>query len=207
MNLIDCYVLTSRIALRAKCTDPTTWQEMHTLLPSLREYLSCQVCHKLLDRPNPHSDGYACTACVNDQRLEDVSSSIIQCYKKLCAYIQKSPLYGIMCSRDEDNRLVELLSEAIEMPRPINGHNGWVNGTENKQRKEKIIIHKNDELKFSSDIQLPHENKMSNELTNLQMFNLNSLNGKIQNQPILNSVPKKKVCIINQFIIFKKSVN
>lgn len=194
MDLIDCYLSTSRVALLAKCTDPSTWQEMHVLLPNLREHLSCRVCHKLLDWPYTHSDGYACMACSNGQKCEDVSSSIIQCYKKLCTYIQKSQLYDIMCTRDEDSKLVELLTEAIGVPRPINNYNDCLtNDSVNKQTTEEANSPKNIELNLSSDVQLPIENKSSNDFVSLKVLDVHTLNSRIQNQPT-RAIPKKKVC-------------
>ncbi|XP_003243452.1 E3 ubiquitin-protein ligase msl-2 [Acyrthosiphon pisum] len=140
MALIEYYLSTSQIVLQAKSTDPLTWQKLHSLLPLLHEHLSCQVCHKLVDRLNPYLDGYACTVCVNHQITENPSSAIIQCYKKLCAYIHSSPLYKVMCTRVEDKRLVELVTEVISLPRSINGYSGMVNGTVIKQEKKEKDI-------------------------------------------------------------------
>ncbi|CAI6363741.1 unnamed protein product [Macrosiphum euphorbiae] len=133
MELMICYSSTCRIALQAKSTDPLTWHKLHSLLPKLHEHLSCQVCHKLVDRLNPYLDGYACTVCVNYQITETPSGTIIQCYKKLCAYIHSSPLYKVMSTRVEDQRLVEIITEVIGLPRSVNGYSGMGNGTVIKQ--------------------------------------------------------------------------
>lgn len=189
MDLIECYLMTSRVALQANCTDPTTWQEMHTLLPNLHRHLSCRVCNKLLDEPDPpHTDSFACTACVNHKITERASSSVVQCYKKLCAYIQKSPLYDAMCARDEDRRLVELLTEVIGVSFPINGHKGLVNGNMKKPVDALNIF----ELNSSPGNQLPGENKMSSEYVNVQIFDVQSQKRRIQNQTLINIIPKRK---------------
>jgi len=199
MDLVECYLMTSSVALQAKCTDPTTWQEMHTLLPKLHQHLSCLVCNKLIDLPNPYLNGFACTVCVNYQIKEDTSSCIIQCYKKLCAYIHNSPLYDAMCARDEDQRLVELLTEAIGVSRPINGHNSVVNGTVNKQQIQVEDSLNNVELNSSSNVQLPIEDKISKEYVNVQIFDVQSQKHRIQNQTVINIIPKKKVRIASFF--------
>lgn len=194
-DLIECYLTTSRVALQANCTDPTTWQEMHTLLPNLHQYLSCRVCNKLLDRPNPHLDDFACTVCVNYKITEHASSSIAQCYKKLCAYIQKSPLYDAMCARNEDQRLVELLTEVIGVSCPINGHNGLMNGN---IRKPVLPTLNSYELNSSPSDHLPggNKNKISNEYVNVQIFDMQSQKRSIPSRPLINIISKKKVCIV-----------
>lgn len=202
-DLVECYLMTSRVALQAKYTDPTTWQDMHTLLPNLHQHLSCRVCHKLLDQPNTYSDGFACTVCANNQITQDTSSSIVQCYKKLCAYIQKSPLYDAMCARNEDQRLVELLTEVIGMSRPKNCHNGLINGAVNKQQIQVVDSLNNIELNSSSNVvQLPVENKISKEYVNVQIFDVQSQKHRIQNQTVINIIPKKKVCVEFFFLLF-----
>lgn len=192
MNLIECYSSSNRIAMQARSTDPLSWQKLHLSLPKLHEHLSCQVCHKLLDRLNPYLDGYACTACVNHQTTENTSSTILQCYKKLCAYIHSSAVYKVMCTRVEDKRLVELITEVIGLPRPIYGYSGMVNGTVNKQETKEENSEDNITLIPSSDIQLPTENQ-TDDYINLQLFDVQSQKHKIQNQSAINNIPKKKV--------------
>ncbi|XP_060835612.1 E3 ubiquitin-protein ligase MSL2 isoform X1 [Rhopalosiphum padi] len=188
MDLMQCYISTNRIALQAKSTDPLTWQNMHTLLPQLHKHLSCQVCHKLIDRMNPHLDGYACSECVNHQITENTSSIILQCYKKLCAYIHSSPVYKVMCTRVEDKQLVEILTEVIGLSRSVNGYSGMTNGTLIKQETKEVDNKDNNLLISSSDVQLPIENQTPKDYTNLQLFDVQSLNSK----PEFNNIPKKK---------------
>ncbi|XP_015364743.1 PREDICTED: E3 ubiquitin-protein ligase MSL2 [Diuraphis noxia] len=191
-QLMECYLSTSRIALQAKSIDPLTWQKLHTLLPILHEHLSCRVCHKLPDQLNPYLDGYACTVCVNNQISENMSSTILQCYKKLCAYIHSSPLYKVMCTRVEDKRLVELITEVIGVSRSVNGYSEMVNGTVNKQDTKEEVSKDGIMLISSSDIQLPTENQTSEDFINLQIFDEKSQKHKIQNQSVFNNIPRKK---------------
>ncbi|XP_025205521.1 uncharacterized protein LOC112601876 [Melanaphis sacchari] len=191
MEIFRLYTKTSRIVFQAKSTDPSTWQSLHTLLPQLHKHLSCQVCHKLVDRLNPHLNGYACSACINHQIPENASSALIQCYKKLCAYLQSTPVYKVMCTRDEDKQLVELITEVISLSRSVNGYNGIINGTVNKQDTEEVNI-KDEMLISSSDVQLPIENPTSFDDINLQKFDEESQEHKIQNQSEFNNIPKKK---------------
>lgn len=189
MDLMECYVSTTRIALEAKSTDPLTWQKLHTLLPLLHEHLSCRVCHKLLDRLNPYLGGYACTMCMDQQTTENLSSTIIQCYKKLCAYIHSTSLYKVMCTRVEDKMLVELITEVIGLSRSVNGYSGMVNGRVIKQEiKEEDSI--DTTLLNSSDIQLPIDNQTSEDYINLQIFD--EQKHRIQDQSVFNNIPKKK---------------
>lgn len=192
MELMECYILTNRIALQAKSTDPLTWQKMHTLLPMLHEHLSCRVCHKLIDRLNPYLDGYACTVCMNHQITENTSSMIIQCYKKLCAYIHSSPPYKVMCTRVEDKRLVEIITEVINLSRLVNGYSGMINGTVYKQEIEKVDSKDNITLIPSSNMQLQIENQTSKDYNNLKIFDAQSQKHRIQNQSVLNNITKKK---------------
>lgn len=192
MDLIEYYLSASRIALQAKCTDPTTWREMYTVMKNLHDNLSCQVCHKLLDQPNSYINGVVCIGCVNYQLTEDITNSILKCYKEMCAYIQKSPLYNIMCTRDEDHMLVQLLTEVIGVCRPTNSQNDLVNGTINIEQIEEVNNLNKSELNISSDIQYPIKNQ--NEFMNLQLFNVQSQKHRIQNQTTRYVIPRKKVC-------------
>lgn len=199
MDVIQCFTTASRIAMLAKCTDPLTWQKLHTLLPALHKHLSCRVCNKLLDQLNPHKDGFVCAMCVSSQISENTSCmilplSIIQSYKKLCAFIRSSPLYKVMCTRVEDNVLVELITEVIGVPRPVNGFSRLVNSTVIKQEIEEEEDSKdNITLISSSNIQLPIENQTSNDYANLQIFDVQSQKHRTQNQAVFNDIGKKKV--------------
>ncbi|XP_050057159.1 E3 ubiquitin-protein ligase MSL2-like isoform X2 [Aphis gossypii] len=190
-NLLQCYVSANLIVSKAKSTDPSTWQNLHTLLLQLHERLSCKVCHKLIDRLNPYLDGYACSTCVNHQITENASSTIIQCYKKLCAYIHSTPVYKVMCTRVEDKQLVELLMVVNNPSLSINGYNGLSNGLVNKQKTEEVD-NEDKTLISSSNVQLPIENQTSKNNISLQIFDEQSQNHKIQDQTEFNNNPKKK---------------
>jgi len=97
-----------------------------------------------------------------------------------------------MCTRVEDKRLVELITEVIGLPRPIYGYSGMVNGTVNKQETKEENSEDNITLIPSSDIQLPTENQ-TDDYINLQLFDVQSQKHKIQNQSAINNIPKKKV--------------
>lgn len=201
------YITTSRIALTTKCTDPINSKEIHTLLQNLRQYLSCRVCHKLPDQLNHYADGFACTLCVNSQMTEDTSSltvsTIKQCYMKLCAYIQTSPLYDAICAYDENKRMVDLMTEGNGVSHSINGFKHFVNGTSNKQQSEIVDSHNNIDLNLSN-IQLPIENDKTVNNLNLQVFDVKSPKHKIQNQTIHNTIhTKKKVLLLFLFFFHK----
>lgn len=210
--LIDCYLATSRVALQADCSDPSTWQEMHTLLPNLHEHLSCRICRKLVDQLNPHIDGFTCTVCVTDLQIGQGQytpiTSIIQCYKKLCSYIQKTQLYEVMCSRHEDNRLVELLTEVNGASRPVNGLNCLANGTTVNRQKhlegEEADSHSNviSNAQCAND-QLPAEDGSSNKHNiSPDILKVESVNNRTQNKSVYNVLPRKKVCSFDIFLYF-----
>ncbi|XP_022177884.1 E3 ubiquitin-protein ligase MSL2-like [Myzus persicae] len=186
MDMMKCYLSTNRIVLQANSTDPLTWQKLHTFLPSLHEHLSCRVCHKLLDRLNPYLGGYACTACVDQQTTENSSSTIIECYKKLCAYIHSSSFYKVMCTRVEDKLIVELITEVIGLSRSVNGYSGMVNGGVIKEE----IKEEDTTLLNSSDIQLPIDNQTLEEYIDLQIFD--EQEQRNQDEYVFNNIPEKK---------------
>jgi len=120
-----------------------------------------------------------------------------------------------MCTRVDDKRLVELVTEVIGLPRSVNGYSGMVNGTVTKQEineednEDDITLMVNDtinkqEIKeenskdditliSSSDIQLSTENQTPEDYINYQIFDVQSQKHKIQNQSLINNIPKKKV--------------
>lgn len=181
--MVHCYCSTARIVLNADCTDPSTWQELNTLLPVLRKHLSCRVCGMLVDRPNSYFNGFACSVCVNSRTAvaepEDVL--LLQNYKKMCInVVQSASLYGAMCARDEDSRLVALLNEVT---RPANGrHNGMVNGG------AAVIMQ---EANSPSIVQQPC---VQIEIVNvgLETLDVQSEKRTIENQPKPNVIPTKK---------------
>lgn len=195
-QIIKCYTATSLVALMAEHTNPLSWQEMHTHLPNLRKHLSCQICNKLVDCLNPLNEGYACTKCVNYQTKDNLNITIIKCYKLLCTLIHNLPIYDVMCSRHEDKHLVDLIDEVVNVSHPKNGHNGIVNGTGVKQEAIELNNCNNIETNLPFNVKLPTENKIPNEHTNLQLFDVQNQKHQTQNQPVVNNIPKKKVCTV-----------
>lgn len=100
-----------------------------------------------------------------------------------------------MCTKAEDNRLVEILNEVVGTSRPINGHNSRINGTGSKKQIEKLIDHNNIEFNSSVNVQSKVELKTSEEYGKVQILDVQSQNSNIQNQSILK-FPKKKVSIL-----------
>lgn len=157
---LEDYIIASRIALTINCAGPINSEDISTLLLKLRQYLSCQGCHKLPDRLNPHFEGFICTECINNHRkIENISiSTVKKCFKTLCDFIRTSPLYDILCASDEDRRMVELATEVFSVSHPMNGHN-LLNGVSNKQQTEVIDGHYNVDLNSSSNVQLIKNNE------------------------------------------------
>jgi len=105
-----------------------------------------------------------------------------------------------MCTRVEDKQLVELVTEVIGLPRSVNGYSGMANGIVTKQEINEEDDKDDITLIPSSDIQLATENQTSDDHINLQIFDVQSPKHKIQNQSVLNNIPKKKVCF--NFFLF-----
>ncbi|XP_050536245.1 uncharacterized protein LOC126902719 [Daktulosphaira vitifoliae] len=188
MELINSYVVASRLVLQADSTDPVSWQELHTLLLYLHDNLLCQVCEKLIDDSYSHPKGLICKSCAKNLKIEQPTWSIIQFYKKLCSYIHKSPLFNAMCIRIEDNCLVELIIKVLGLPKTTN-HNGWISN-ENFEGLEKHI---NNDLHLPSDVQLSVDDSRKNGILNLQILSdVRTKNDRIQVQQIQNIIPKKK---------------
>jgi len=98
-----------------------------------------------------------------------------------------------MCTRVEDKRLVDLITEVVGLSRTVNGYSGMVNGTVNKQETKVEDSKDNTVLPSSSNIQLPTENQTSEDYNNLQVFDEQSPKHEIQNQSVFNNIPKRKV--------------
>jgi len=105
-----------------------------------------------------------------------------------------------MCTRVEDKRLIELITEVIGVSRSVNGYSRMVNGTVNKQETKEKDNKDDFMLISSSDIQLPTENQTSEDFINLQIFDVQSQKHRIQNQSVSTNIPKKKVR--NSFFYF-----
>lgn len=102
-----------------------------------------------------------------------------------------------MCTRDEDYRLVEIVTEVVGVPSLLNGHNGVVNGSECINLKTVEMDNRNNvKLNSLSNVQISIKNKMANDYSNLQMFDVLPQKQRNQNQLVHNNIiPKKKVCV------------
>lgn len=107
-------------------------------------------------------------------------------------------MYDMMCSRHEDALLVELITEAMGVPRPINGRNGLPNGgvpgTVVKQEAKEVNNHNNVGPDSSLDVKLPIKNNTTNQCTTSQTIDAQSLKHRTKHQLVLNNTAKKKVC-------------
>lgn len=190
---ISEYVHLSRIVLTADYTDSMAIQELRELMRNLWQYLYCRVCHKLPDRLNRYSDGFACTVCVNHHSINHIqfedtpksilSNAIFDGYKKLFAYLQIIPLYNAI--PNEDKKMIQLLTEKF---RRINGHNYWKNDISNKPHTEVVDSHNNIESNSSPYVQLAIQNgNVQSQTTNIQNQTTNIL---------YTLLTKKNVCIV-----------
>lgn len=141
MNATSLYVSTCRLVLQANAEDPSTWQDLNKLFPSLRQSLSCSVCGNLLIEPYTPTESncqhHVCRSCKGGRKklrstcswckdyskyIENVQlRTLLQCYKKLCQYITSSQIYrslstspsGSNCINSSDNNktLTEIINE------------------------------------------------------------------------------------------------
>ncbi|XP_030624599.1 E3 ubiquitin-protein ligase MSL2b [Chanos chanos] len=112
VNATTLYVSACRSVLQCDPRDPQALAELYKLLPFFRQSLSCLVCGNLLQDPiaptNSSCQHYVCKACKGKKMMMKPSCSwckdyeqfaenkqlciLVDCYKKLCAYIADSPL-------------------------------------------------------------------------------------------------------------------
>ncbi|KAF6213428.1 hypothetical protein GE061_011147 [Apolygus lucorum] len=113
MNPTSLYVSTCRLILQADGEDSSSWQDIHKLLPCLRQSLSCTVCGNLLLEPYTPTDSscqhHVCRTCRGGRKklrpscswckdytkyMENVQlRTLLQCYKKLCSYVTFTDFY------------------------------------------------------------------------------------------------------------------
>lgn len=141
MNATSLYVSTCRLVLQANADDPTSWQDLYKLFPSLRQSLSCSVCGNLLIEPYTPTESncqhHVCRSCKGGRKklrstcswckdystyIENVQlRTLLQCYKKLCQYITSSQIYRSLSnsqsgtnsnnSSDNNKTLTEIIKE------------------------------------------------------------------------------------------------
>lgn len=114
----------------------SSWADLHRLVPYLRQSLSCTVCANLLVEPYTPRDSAAtggcqhhvCRGCRGGRKRLKPSCSwckdydayaenvllriLLQCYKKLCAYITSTSIYRSLLAGGSS--LVELINEGAE---------------------------------------------------------------------------------------------
>jgi len=141
MNATNYYVSTTRLVLQADPDCPSSWQDLYTALPILRNSLSCTVCQNLLSEPyTPEEttcEHHVCKSCKGGVKKLRPSCSwckdyskytenvqlriLIQNYKKLCGLIKITKMFGHIIRNAEHGRLIrdiirESEGEKIEQP-------------------------------------------------------------------------------------------
>lgn len=112
MNPTSLYVSICKLVMQVEENDPSVWTDLCTLIPYLRQSLSCAVCGELLIEPcTPSATSCqhhvcklckggkkrikpACVWCKNDDDyIDNVHLRLLlQCYKKMCEYIMSCSL-------------------------------------------------------------------------------------------------------------------
>ncbi|XP_072313428.1 E3 ubiquitin-protein ligase MSL2-like [Eucyclogobius newberryi] len=133
LNATALYVSASRAVLQCDPRQPHSLSDMFTLLPFLRQSLSCFVCGKLLQDPispaHPDCGHSVCSGCKGQKmrvrlscnRCKDYSlfqenkqlSLLVQCYRKLCVYVLHSPLLQSISSVGGSPEVMALLDEVL----------------------------------------------------------------------------------------------
>jgi len=127
MNATKYYVSTTRLVMGCDPYSPGTWQDLYTLLPTLRNSLSCTVCEHLLNEPytpeETSCEHHVCKSCKGGVKklkptcswckdyskyFENVQLRIlIQNYKKLCGYVKITPMYGAVIKHKDHGQLLK----------------------------------------------------------------------------------------------------
>jgi len=142
MNATNYYVSTTRLVLQADPDSPSSWQDLYTALPTLRNSLSCTVCENLLSEPyTPEEttcEHHVCKSCKGgikklrptcswcrdySKYAENVQLRIlIQNYKKLCGLIKINRMFGHILRNGEQGQLIRDIireSEGEKIPQPL----------------------------------------------------------------------------------------
>eukprot|EP00090_Calanus_glacialis_P025182 TRINITY_DN39232_c0_g1_i1.p1 TRINITY_DN39232_c0_g1~~TRINITY_DN39232_c0_g1_i1.p1 ORF type:complete len:340 (-),score=109.56 TRINITY_DN39232_c0_g1_i1:121-1140(-) len=133
MNATNYYVSTTRLVLQGDPDNPSTWQDLYRMLPTLRNSLSCTVCDLLLVEPytpdETSCEHHVCKSCKGGVKTlrptcswckdytkynENVQLRIlIQNYKKLCGLIKITRMWGhIMRQGDQGQQIRDIISES-----------------------------------------------------------------------------------------------
>jgi len=142
MNATKFYVSTTRLVLQAEPDLPSSWQDLYTALPTLRNSLSCTVCENLLTEPyTPEEttcEHHVCKGCKGGTKVlrptcswckdyskysENVQLRIlIQNYKKLCGLVKITKMYEHLLRGGEQGSLLRdiiLESEGERIQKPL----------------------------------------------------------------------------------------
>jgi len=126
MNATNYYVSTTRLVMQADPDNPSTWQDLYRMLPTLRNSLSCTVCEHLLIEPytpeETSCEHHVCKGCKGGLKKlrptcswckdyskynENVQLRIlIQNYKKLCGLVKITQMYGHILSNGEQGKIL-----------------------------------------------------------------------------------------------------
>ncbi len=138
MNVVGLYAATCRSALRLRPDDPSSWADLPTLLPILRQALGCCVCSEILNVPMAPMDTicqhHVCKDCIGGRMKVKPSCSwckewddfvekpqvrsLIQCFKGLCEYLRNSSIAAQLAQTNNGgkNTLMTLVQEGASIP-------------------------------------------------------------------------------------------
>jgi len=134
MNATKFYVSACRLVIQANPDNASSWQDIYRVLPLLRDSLSCTVCAGLLTEPyTPEEttcEHHVCAACRNGYKsvqpqcswCKDKSKyienkqlkTLIQSYKKLCAFIKVTRMYALL---EKNKEVLNIIRESEEPPK------------------------------------------------------------------------------------------
>ncbi|XP_076435963.1 E3 ubiquitin-protein ligase MSL2-like [Babylonia areolata] len=137
MNAYEYYLSTCKYMLLADPSNKSSWVDLYSYLPCLRQMLSCCVCGNILLKPKGPSHGiclhHVCSSCVGGKmRLRPACSwcrthegfvenpgmrLLVLCFKKMCVFINNSDMGEQIrkagASVAHTNTLIRVLDEAV----------------------------------------------------------------------------------------------
>jgi len=132
MNATNYYVSSTRLVMQCDPYNPSSWQDLYRLLPTLRNSLSCTVCEHLLTEPytpeETSCEHHVCKSCKGGiKKLKPTCSwckdyskysenvqlrILIQNYKKLCGYVKLTPMYNVMLRQSHQQLMKDIIRES-----------------------------------------------------------------------------------------------
>jgi len=163
MNATKFYVSTTRLVLQAEPDLPSSWQDLYTALPTLRNSLSCTVCENLLTEPytpeETSCEHHVCKSCKGGLKKlrptcswckdyskysENVQLRIlIQNYKKLCGLVKITKMYEHILRHGEQGSLLKdiiLESEGERIQKPLLVENLRPTPVKVEVKKEAVVV-------------------------------------------------------------------